>query len=219
VAGELAADLSKFAAGKNHDETTWVDVSLHACKVLNAHERVVFITADQYFTGAGLITRATADGFRIVVVPETVAAKLPALKDIEGNAMRDLGQYRFEWNSSFEYQFVDPSDLTKGERLVFELCDRALALVAKEARRVKSVKISETMRINAYDGNEAVGVWDEGLRQIVIKRDQLKRPDLFLGTLLHEVAHAYSGAPDVDEVFESALTHLLGRTGTKAFSE
>jgi hypothetical protein len=41
-------------------------------------------------------------------------------------------------------------------------------------------------------------------------------PELFLGTLLHEVAHAYSGAPDVDEEFEQALTHLLGRTGMKA---
>jgi hypothetical protein len=72
------------------------------------------------------------------------------------------------------------------------------------------------MRISTYDGSEAVGVWDEALQQIVIKRDQLRRADLFLGTLLHEVAHAYSGAPDIDEVFESALTHLLGRTGTEA---
>lgn len=216
VAGELAADLSQFAAGKNHDETSWVDVSLHACKVLNVHERVVFITADQYYTGAGLISRATADGYRIVVVPETVAARLPTLEDIEGNSIRDLGQYQVEWNASFEYQFVDPNDLTTNERAVFELCDRALALVAKEARRVQTVKISETMRISAYDGGEAVGVWDEGLQQIVIKRDQLKRPDLFLGTLFHEVAHAHSGAPDVDEIFEGALTHLLGRTGASA---
>ena len=216
VAGELATDLSKFAAGKNHDETAWVDVSLHACRVLNAHEPVVFITADQYYTGAGLISRATADGYRVVVVPETVAAKLPTLEDVEGNAIRDLGRYQVEWNGSFEYQFVDPNDLTKRERTVFDLGDRALALVAKEARRVKTLRISETMRISARDGSEAVGVWDGTLEQIVIKRDQLRHADLFLGTLLHEVAHAYSGAPDIDEVFESALTHLLGRTGTKA---
>lgn len=216
VAGELANDLAEFATGKNHDETTWIDVSLHACKVLNAHERVVFVTAMQFYTGAGLISRATADGYRIVVVPESVAMKLPALEDLEGNAIRDLNEYRNEWNASFEYQFVEPDELTPREQAVFALSNKALALLAPEAKHVQAVRISETLRINAYDGNEAVGVWDEGARQVIIKRDQLRRGETFLATLLHEIAHAYSGAPDIDEIFENALTHLLGRTGAAA---
>jgi hypothetical protein len=216
VAGELAKDLAQFAAGKSHDETAWIDVSLHACKVLNAHERVVFVTATQFYTGAGLISRAKADGYEIVVVPENVAAKLPTLADIEGNAIRDLDEYREEWNASFEYEFVEPDSLTPAEQLVYALGGKLLALVAREAKRVKSVRISETMRVNTYDGNEAVGVWDEASRQVVVKRTQLRAAETFLATLLHEIGHAYSGAPDVDELFEDALTHLLGRTGAVA---
>src|SRR5262249_36009719 len=72
VADGLAADLASFATGKTHDETAWLDVGLHACRVLNAHEKVVFVTTEQMYSGAGLLTRARADGHRVVVVPETV---------------------------------------------------------------------------------------------------------------------------------------------------
>jgi hypothetical protein len=216
VADVLAADLASFASGKNHDETTWLDVGVHACRVLNAHEKVVFVTTDQMYFSAGLLSRARADGYRVVVVPETVAQKLPKLEDIEGNPLRDLAEYRDEWNRSFEYDFVAEQDLTDGERAVYALAAPILALVRAEAKRVREVLVSRTMRIDTHDNNEAVGVWDEATQRIIIKRDQLERAEKFLGTLLHEVAHAFSGAPDVDEEFEQALTRLLGKTGRAA---
>jgi hypothetical protein len=216
VADTLAADLASFASGRNHDETTWLDVSLHACRVLNAHEKVVFVTADQVYMSAGLLARARNDGYRVVVVPETVAVKLPKLEDIEGNPLRDLNEYRVEWNQSFQFEFVDPADLTESERSVLALAAPVLKLVSEEAKRVREVLVSQTMRIDAHDDNEAAGVWDEETRRIIIKRDQLEHSEQFVGTLLHEVAHAYSGAPDVDEEFERALTRLLGRTGQAA---
>ena len=216
VADALAADLASFASGRNHDETTWLDVSLHACKVLNAHEKVVFVTADQVYLSAGLLARARNDGYRVVVVPETVAEKLPKLEDIEGNPLRDLNEYRDEWNQSFQFEFVDPSELTESERNVLALATPVLKLVHEEAKRVREVLVSQTMRIDVHDNNEAAGVWDEETKRIIIKRDQLERPEQFVGTLLHEVAHACSGATDVDEEFERALTSLLGRTGEAA---
>lgn len=219
MADGLAADLASFASGRNHDETTWIDVSVHACKVLNAHEKVVFATAQQIYASAGLLSRARSDGYRVVVVPETVAWKLPHEEDIEGNPLRDLNEYRDEWNRSFQYEFVDPSALSQVEQAVFALAAPTLKLVRNEAKRVRGVLISSTMRIDAHDDNEAVGVWDETTQQIIIKRDQLRRPDDFLAALLHEVAHAFSGAPDVDEEFEQALTHLLGRTGKAALEK
>ena len=216
VATVLSTDLALFSSGKSHDETAWLDVALHACKVLNTHEKVVFVTADEVYGSAGLITRARGDGYRIVVVPETVATKLPQLSDLDGNPVRDLDGYRGEWNSSFEYDFVPVESLTQSEKAVYALGEVILGLVRSEARPVREVLISNTMRLNAYDGNEAVGVWDELAGRIIIKRDQLKRADQFLGTLLHEIGHAYSAAPDVDERFEQALTQLLGRTGAAA---
>lgn len=216
VADALAEDLASFASGTNHDETAWLDVSVHACKVLNARQEVVFATPMQVMVSGGLLEHARRDGYRVVVVPDTVALKLPDYEDIEGNAIRDLDEFRTEWNRSFQYEFVNPDDLTASERLVFELATPILELVRDEARRVRELAISNSMRIDAYSDNEAVGTWDEATQRIIIKRDQLHDAERFLGTLLHEVAHAFSGAPDVNPEFENALTHLLGRTGSRA---
>jgi hypothetical protein len=217
VAGDLANDFAQFASGTNHDESGWIDVGLHACKVLNSLEQVVFVTPAQLHTASGLIGRAERDGHRIVVVPESVALKLPSLRDVEGNAMRDLDEYREEWNSSFEYSFVDLDELTPAERNVFDLMTAVFESLEPEVRRVRAVRISETMRIGAFDGNEVEGTWEDLSRQIVIKRVILGSRERFLSVLLHEVAHAYSGADDGTDEFEAALTHLLGRVGALAF--
>lgn len=92
---------------------------------------------------------AESDGYRIVVVPETVAERLPQLEDVEGNPLRDLGEYRDEWNRSFEYDFVPPDALTDSERTVFGLATPILALLRSETSHVKDVVVSRTMRINA----------------------------------------------------------------------
>ncbi len=213
VADPLAEDLGSFDKGSSHDETGWLDVATHACRILNAQQKVVFASAFQLYTDAGLLNRAQADGYRIVIVPENVAQKLPKLSDLDGNAIRDLSEYREQWNQSFDYEFVALEDLNTSERAIFDLAAPVLGLVRPEAKRVKDIRVSTTMRLNASGGNEALGVWDSEERQIVIKRDQLKAPDAFLGTLLHEIAHSVRDAWDVSQPFEEDLTRLLGKVG------
>jgi hypothetical protein len=62
---------------------------------------------------------------------------------------------------------------------------------------------------------EPVGVWEPGEGRIIVKRTQLQSlpPDAlpkFAGTVLHELSHALSGAPDVSLEFEQQLTEELG---------
>jgi hypothetical protein len=47
VAQVLAADLSNIERGTQHDEVTWTDVAVHACQILNARKKVVFVTASK----------------------------------------------------------------------------------------------------------------------------------------------------------------------------
>jgi hypothetical protein len=61
------------------------------------------------------------------------------------------------------------------------------------------------------DGSDCVGLWLEDDETIVIRRDQLRSIATFAGTLLHEIAHVVSEAPDVDRDFEELLTVFLGR--------
>jgi hypothetical protein len=75
------------------------------------------------------------------------------------------------------------------------------------------------MRIGASGYAEASGVWESREGRIVVKRDQLASLDAFAGTLLHEVAHAVSGASDVSEAFEDALTSELGSVADRALAD
>jgi hypothetical protein len=120
-----------------------------------------------------------------------------------------------EYNDSFSYQFVDPSALSGAERAIFDRTPEILALVGIKASAAPAVQISSTMRVGP-DVTE--GVWDSQLQSIVIKRTQLGALPTYAGTLLHEAAHASSGASDVTREFESVLTDYLGQTAEGALT-
>jgi hypothetical protein len=74
---------------------------------------------------------------------------------------------------------------------------------------VEAIKVSETMRLDE-GGSQVVGLCDHDSGLIVIRRDQLADPATYLGTLLHEVEHAITGARDCTFAFEDGLTTRLG---------
>ena len=54
--------------------------------------------------------------------------------------------------------------------------------------------------------------------RIVVKRSQLRSVAEFAGTVLHELCHALSSAPDLSFVFEEKLTKQLGTVVAKGLS-
>jgi hypothetical protein len=72
------------------------------------------------------------------------------------------------------------------------------------------------MRQDVFSGADALGLWDPESASIVIRRDPLTNLRDFAGTLLHEIAHARTGYPDVTREFEDALTTFLGSTAAAA---
>ena len=219
VAEALAQDLKNFETGNIHDELQWVDVSLHACRILNTREKSIFLTADQLRQGSSLITHAQRDGYRVIVVPTSIALKLPQIKDIQGQSIRDLGEYREEWDRSFQFRFVSPDQLLPAEQLIFALTQSIFYLLADPSlyTRVKDIRISETMRMD-YRGDEVLGVWEPAERRIVIRRDQLRGVEHYAATLLHEATHAITGADDGSFAFEQGLTHNLGKVAAQAIN-
>ncbi len=215
VAELLTADLSKYDAGKCHDELTWIDIAVHSCKLLNSLKKVIFLTSVEMFDARERVDLAKGDGYNVVVVPETVKEKIRGSKDYEGKPIRDLEQYTKEWNDSFEFKFVNENDLTKKERDVFSKTDKILELIGGKPKNVKKIMISETMRLENVGYSEATGIWEENNQRIIIKRNQLNELRLYAGTLLHEVAHAKSGASDVSREFENELTGIIGNVSSK----
>jgi hypothetical protein len=218
VALPLTADLGRYSSGKMHDELAWKDVAIHACRVLQSQEKVVFISVWQ--TGSVEVGYARDEGYRPVVVPDDIANALGRLKDLDGQPMFDLDRFRQSWNESFNFTFVNPEELTASERAVFELTERAtrLAKIAPARHGVNEVRISETMRINER-GAQVVGVWDRANNRVVIRRDQLEHSAAYCGTLLHELEHAASSCSDGTLEFEDALTSRLGVAVSEALRQ
>ena len=119
---------------------------------------------------------ARRDGYEPVVVPEDIAKALRDVTDLDGEPMFDLGAFRRSWNDSFQFEFVDPADLTDSERSVHELGNDLMRIAEIDLRKVgvDEVRVSETMRLNEH-GGETVGVFDKEMRRVVIRRDQLPR--------------------------------------------
>lgn len=210
VAITLAQDLQNLDRGTAHDELQWTDVQLHACRILSASGQIVFVTSDQLQSGGVLITRAKQDGYHVVVIPSSLALKLPTLQDIKGQPVQTLDIYRQEWNDSFQFTLILPDQLTPEERIIYDLTRPIMHMVSKQIMKVKEVLISETMRLNHYDTNEAVGLWEESTQRIIIKRSQLQRRDVYAATLLHSYLSALSEAEQGTLEFEEGLTEALG---------
>jgi hypothetical protein len=215
VAHNLIDDVGNFTKGNLKDELKWTDVYVHACKLMNSLKKVIFLTPNERSYAAGLLSYARDDGFRIITVPDNVRYKLKGEFDYDGNPIRDLSQFIKQWNDSFKFSFVKVKDLSAKEREIFHRTKEIFDVIGGMPEGVKQVKISETMRMGKPGGMEVVGVWEEDLGRIVIKRSQLVDLAEYAGTLLHETAHAITGAPDVSEVFEQGLTDFLGEVASQ----
>lgn len=108
--------------------------------------------------------------------------------------------------------------MTLKEGRIFSYKDQLLEIVGKRVNRVKDIKISETMKINRFNDDEVLGVWDPEEKIIVIRRDQLAKLESFAGTLLHELVHATTDTDDISLEFENALTDLLGKVAKQMIS-
>jgi hypothetical protein len=218
VADQLAEDLQRMQKGTNHDEITWVDVQEQAVRILAARGKTLFLTSQQLVYMGATVQEARQDGYRLVFIPEKLLARLPNLRDLNGDPILDLGGFVKAWNASFVYDFVDPTVLDASEHATWSLLPELLRLAGDHAKRVGAVKVSNTMRLDegAY---ETEGVWDPP--NIVVKRSVLESPRHFARVVLHEIAHASSGANHGSIPFMAAIDDLAGiaaveATGAKA---
>jgi hypothetical protein len=65
VAELLAGDLQGYETGLMHDELKWNDVATHACRILNASEKVIFLTPFELINAKDFVDKAKGDGFRV----------------------------------------------------------------------------------------------------------------------------------------------------------
>ncbi len=220
VAGPLANDLGGYATGAIHDEVAWTDVALHATRIMQTTNKVIFVTATDFQERALQIDHARADGYTPIHVPDKIADKLTGMTDLGGRPIFDVRQYATEWNDSVQYTFIEPEDLTEQEQGVLATASAIFDLlgVPHPGRGVvRELRISETMRMGRV-GVDASGVWEPIEGRVIIARHALSTHTTFAGTLLHEICHARSGLNDLSIAFEDNLTTALGTVACSALA-
>jgi hypothetical protein len=210
VAQRLADDLQAHSTGEAHDELSWLDVQEHAVRILNSLKKVIFVNSAELVSRPDLIDDARSTGFQVVAVPENLTRKIQGISDITGQTVTELHQFVKQHNEGFHFEWVSPHDLSSQEQKVWDQCNVILEMIGGRPRVVKAIRISETMRRDAYSSGETVGLWDGNEGWIIIKRSQLRSLSRFAGTLLHEALHAKFDLSDVSRNFESLLTELAG---------
>lgn len=216
VENSLINQISKRATGEQCDEMSWIEISQMALNLMHEKKQVVYFTEQELQTIPNVIGNVKSDGYEVVVITEQQKSKLETQVLTGGPQVRTVENYIQEFNTSFQYKFVDINNLNKEERRIFEFTPKIISLVGIPSYRIPAVRISETMRVTIDDTQ---GVWDSSIPAIVIKRSKLDSLIDYAATLLHEVGHATTNAPDVSRAFEYVLTEYLGKTSVIALQK
>ncbi len=204
---ELIEQARNRYSGNLYDEFSWIEISQKAFNLLNNSQHVVFLTEEEIIHSPEIIDWAKRDRYEIITISDKEKDKLDSQMNLGGPEIRTSDVFISEINDSFEYKFINPQDLNNKEMVIYNSYQKIVNLIDLPKWQIPKLLISETMRLT---NDDTCGVWDSSLNAIIIKKTQLANEILFAGTILHELAHKISGAPDCTRAFEGKLTDFLG---------
>jgi hypothetical protein len=208
VAKILAEDLTNIDRGIAHDELSWIDIQEHSVKILNQQGKYLFVTSFEAMEHPDMIDQAKNSNHEVIVIPENLKEKIQDSTDFSGDPIIDIGQFVSNYNDSFEFNFIGPSQLTQREKEIYDFTPMIINLYGSQ---LKGIKISSTMRKDFFSDVETLGCWDYETNSIILSRNTLNSLSNFSGTLIHELIHAKTGHSDVTRDFETSLTKAIGK--------
>lgn len=211
----LASTYARRDEGELPEELSWIDVAHKALNELAKSQSIVVVSNTEIKARPELVEDIKRDGHQIVLLTDREKQRADE-QTKEGKApFQTLGTWIQSVNDSFQYRFVDENQFTEDEGKVWLKRNQILGLVGFRPRAIPRILVSETM-CTSEDGT--TGAWDSKLNAIILKRTQLRSLPAFAGTLLHELAHATTGAVDCTRFFENTLTEYLGKVAVTALS-
>ncbi len=213
VISDLTDDLQRYEIGSKHDELNWNDVILHAITELSQkQDRVVFVTPEELRESPSTIDEINSSGNKIITIPSNIANKINEQNknSDNNNKIQTTSQFVAEQNERFKPTIIKRSELTPREIRIYDRTNDILKLIGGRPPQVLSIEIVDKLYELGPSQNTVVGLWELPKRRILILRTQLVSLSDYAGTLLHECAHAISGADDVSRDFEIKLTEIIG---------
>ena len=215
VLSELAEQIKTRDLGIQCDEIRWGEIAQIGIEALaERDDKVIYATTEDMLNNPDYLGDIQRDGYTIVTVSDSDRER------ITNENVNTFGDYVIDFQVSFEFEFVEEEDLTPAEKAVYEKTNQIFDLVGFKPE----VRISETMRPESDSStgrlvlHDALGCWDPVSGTITIRRDQLASLSTYSAVLLHEAAHASSGATDATRDFENELTDYLGRVAEVALN-
>lgn len=212
VAELIGREFKRIQSGDMFDELGWINVQEHAVDLLNRAGKYVFLTTWEAMLHPNMMDDIRRDNKEPFIIPENLRHKIKGKSDFEGNPIVDINQYVSNYNDSFEFDFVQESELSKAEKKIYGYVEEIINVFGKTPRTVKEIRISNNIRKDYFDNSVTLGVYDSSEELIVIHRKALKTLKSFAGTLVHELIHAKTGLPDINRDFETELTNIIGKT-------
>lgn len=108
---------------------------------------------------------------------------------------------------------VSVASLSELERAIWNMQYAVYRAIGGYPDNAVYPKIVESIRYED-DNSVTLGCYDLSSHEIFINRLTLTSAEMFLGVLLHEIAHAKTEAYDETKEFENELTNLLGYIST-----
>ncbi len=218
VIDALVEDLQQFGSGNKHDELSWNDKAMHASIKMNQlHKDTTFVTTNDLQNNPSLIDEMQRSGYNPVVVPDNIISKMEDYNTgaKNGETLTTANQYFKDEKERFVPTPIEMDSLTTQEKQVYYKTDTILNLIGGKPKNVKKITIVERLYESDIFRGRVVGLWISEKNEIMIKRSQLHSISEYAGTLLHECAHAVSGADDVSRDFELKLTEIIGIISSK----
>ncbi|MHA1655828.1 MAG: hypothetical protein ACTSWT_04825, partial [Candidatus Heimdallarchaeota archaeon] len=182
-------------------------------------EKTTLLSTQEIKDNPELVDKLEESGHQVIVVPEEIKEKSKTIETNTGGFINDFSHYVEQRDQNFQFKFISPNQLNQTERHNYNLHNDVFKIIGGKPPNVNEVLISETMQRDNFSFKPAEGLYESFERRIIIKRSVLNDKKIFISVLLHEIAHATSGASDSTRDFESELTKLLGIVGEKVLEQ
>lgn len=107
VAKEIAENLKEFSAESLSDEVKWLDVQIHATKILNGIGKILFIPSEEIMMRPDLIADAKSEGYEVVVIPDNLSTRIDGITDFSGSRITNSEVFYEECNEGFKFKFIE----------------------------------------------------------------------------------------------------------------
>lgn len=200
----IMSDIADSFVNDIGEEHNLADIRIHAIKILNNNQNVVFMTKDEMISNASIVDKINRSNKKIIIIDKKMCDKLNTIQDLNGNFITTSSIFSNDLLDHY-CDVIPVLELTEQESNVFSYTSKLIEIASKFG-----LHHSYDIKIVNFADSSLRGLCRYDTREIYIARRCLNSVGSYAGTLLHEIIHETTHLKDVDRNFECELTNVIG---------